>query len=244
MNLENIAIILSRPENSQNVGAVCRAMATGGIKSLRIVGKKEDFDDGKVRALALHSQYIWENAKFFDTITSASSDCTISIATTRRRGKKRKAFLMLPEEAAKKAADITDSGGKVSIVFGNERTGLTDSEMNECTAALTIPSSPEFASLNLSHAVQIVCYCLFRENQGCRTGYSAIDLARLDGVTMRIAESLKAIGFFSVSGEAGMEETRKFWRGVLSRSALSEGEAKYIEHIFDKAKGMAGRERG
>lgn len=243
MNLSLIAIILSHPENSQNVGAVCRAMATCGIHDLRIVGRKADYDGGKVCALALHAKDIWEKAKFFDTISSAAYDCTISIATTRRRGKKRKAFLMLPEEAAKKAAEITGACGKAAIVFGNERTGLTDDEMNECTAALTIPSSKDFASLNLSHAVQVVCYCLFMEETAGRTGYSAIDLKRLDGLTQTIGQCLKAIGFFSVSGDKGMEDTRRFWREVLSRSALSEGEAQYMEHIFNKAKGMANKRK-
>lgn len=259
MNLDRIAIVLSHPENSQNVGAVCRAMATCGIHDMRVVGSRTDYDDDRVRALAIHADKIWDAAQFFPTITAATCDCAISAGTTRRRGKKRKAFLMLPEEFAAKACDITDgtddeageandadaaneaggsNGARAAVVFGGERTGLTDSEMEECTVGVTIPSSPEFASLNLSHAVQVVCYCLFRASLGQRTGWTAIDLERLDCVTQTIADALKAIGFFSVSGAEGMETTRRFWREVLSRSALSEGEAKYIEHIFNKARGL------
>lgn len=257
MNLDKVKIVLSRPENSQNVGAVCRAMATSGIHCLRIVGNRQDYDDIKVRALAIHAYDIWDNAEFFSTITAASADCALSAGTTRRRGKKRGAFLMLPEEFAIKTSEVTgalnssnDALNKddanascAAVVFGNERTGLTDDEMNECTLGVTIPSAPDFASLNLSHAVQVVCYCLFREAQkesrcGGMCGWSAIPLKRLDEVTKTIADALKAAGFFSVSGEEGMESTIRFWRGVLSRSALSEGEAKYMEHIFNKAKGM------
>lgn len=270
MNLDRIAIVLSHPENSQNVGAVCRAMATCGIHDMRIVGSRGDYDDARVRALAIHADKIWDAAQFFPTITAATADCAISAATTRRRGKKRKTFLMLPEEFAAMAGNVTGNvggagnaggtdgtgdsnnadvengkgggnGARVAVVFGGERTGLTDSEMEECTIGVTIPSSPEFASLNLSHAVQVVCYCLFRASARQRTGWTAIDLERLDGVTQTIADALKSIGFFSVSGAEGMEATRRFWREVLSRSALSEGEAKYIEHIFNKARGMAGR---
>ena len=95
MNFSNVVIILCRPEESRNVGAVCRAMANNSLKTLRIVGKKEDFDEERVRILAIHAASIWENAQFFDSITEASKDCTIVAGTTRRRGKKRGNFCCL-----------------------------------------------------------------------------------------------------------------------------------------------------
>lgn len=241
MDMNRIVIVLSHPENSANVGAVCRAMANMDCSLLRIVGRRQDYDDGRVRALSLHAQHLWEDARFYDTITAASSDCTMSVGTTRRRGKKRKSFLLLPEEAADRAEAETSGGGMAAFVFGGERTGLTDDEINECTMAMTIPSSESFASLNLSHAVEVVCYCLYRKVTKARQGYRAIDLGRLDEVTEKVAECFAQIGFFSVSGDEGKTETKRFWRGILSRSALSEGEAQYIEHIFEKARGMSAK---
>ena len=131
---------------------------------------------------------------------------------------------------------MTDAGGKVAIVFGNERTGLTDPEIDECTDGITIPSSDSFASLNLSHAVQIMCYHLFREENKRSAGYTPIPLSRLDQTVTKIGDDLKRIGFFSVTGRPEME---KFWRDILSRAALSEGEAQYLEKTFDKAAGLA-----
>ena len=154
MNLSNVVIILSRPEESRNVGAVCRAMANNGLKKLQIVGKKSDFDEERVRILAIHASPIWERAEFFDTITDAAKDCVLCAGTTRRRGKKR-GKLLLPEEFAETASPITQNG-KIAVVFGNERTGLEEEELDECTLGVTIPSSAEFGSLNLSHAVQII----------------------------------------------------------------------------------------
>lgn len=241
MDMEKVAIVLSHPENSKNVGAVCRAMATMDVSDLRIVGERRDYDSGKVSALALHAKDVWQAARFFGSITSAVSDCAISIATTRRRGKKRKAFMLFPEEAAEKAGEVAARGGRSAVVFGNERTGLTDSEMNECTTAMTIPSSRSFPSLNLSHAVQVTLYTLFRNQCKGSKGYSTIELKRLERVIDKIAECFAAIGFFSTSGESGKEEAKRFWREVLSRSALSEGEAKYMEHIFEKARGMSNK---
>ena len=240
MNLSNVVVILSRPEESRNVGAVCRAMANNSLKTLRIVGKKSDFDEERVRILAIHAASIWENAQFFDSITEAAKDCTIIAGTTRRRGKKR-GKLLLPEEFAD-TADQISSDGKIAIVFGNERTGLEEEELDECTMGVTIPSSEEFGSLNLSHAVQIISYQIFRksleEKNKASRGYTPVSLERLGKTVTEIADDLQKIGFFKVTGRPDME---KFWTDVLSRAALSESEAQYIEKIFDKAAGLAGK---
>lgn len=240
MNLSNIVIILCRPEESRNVGAVCRAMANNSLKTLRIVGKKEDFDEERVRILAIHAAPIWEQAEFYDSITEASKDCAICAGTTRRRGKKR-GKLLLPEEFAE-TSDSISNGGKVAIVFGNERTGLEEEELDECTMGVTIPSSDEFGSLNLSHAVQIISYQIFRKfldgKNKVSPGYTPVSLERLGKTVTEIADNLQKIGFFKVTGRDDMQ---KFWLDVLSRASLSESEAKYIEKVFDKAAGLAGK---
>lgn len=238
MNLSNVVIILCRPEESRNVGAVCRAMANNGLKTLRIVGKKSDFDEERVRILAIHAASIWENAEFFDSITSAAKDCVICAGTTRRRGKKR-GKLLLPEELASTSSPISEKG-KVAVVFGNERTGLEENELDECTMGVTIPSDEGFPSLNLSHAVQLVSYQLFRkhlaEKNKISAGYTPISLERLGKTVTEITDNLQKIGFFKLAGRPDME---KFWTDILSRAALSESEAAYIEKVFDKAAGLA-----
>ncbi len=237
MNLKNICIILDRPDESRNIGAACRAMANNGISCLRIIGKKEDYDEERVRILSIHAYNLWQNAQFFNSITEATADCTVSAATTRRKGKKRKGKLFFPEEFAMHADRISDNA-KVAIVFGNERTGLTDEEVDECTMAVTIPSCDDFPSLNLSHAVQIMCYHIFRAQNKERNGYTPINLERLGSTVNTIADKLSDIGFFSITGRDDME---RFWKEVLSRASLSEGEAQYIEKIFTKAAGLSKR---
>lgn len=234
MKLSNIVIILDRPDESRNVGAVCRAMANNDIKTLRIVGKRSDYDDERVRILAIHAAKIWEDAEFFDSITEATKDCVIAAGTTRRRGKKR-GKLLLPEEFAEKAAE-TSENGKVAVVFGNERTGLEERELDECTLGVTIPSSKDFGSLNLSHAVQIISYEIFRAANKFSKGSVPVDLARLEKTTQEICDDFQKIGFFKV---AGKEDMRRFWRDILSRAEISESEAAYIEKTFSKMSGLA-----
>lgn len=240
MNLNNIYIILARPDESRNIGAACRAMANNAIAHLRIIGKKSEFDEERIKILAIHAVDIWEKCEFFDSISQAIADCSIAFGTTRRKGKKRRDKYYYPEELSKKAEELTNLNAKVAIVFGNERTGLTDNELNECSAAVSIPSSDIFPSLNLSHAVQIICYHLFRQNEFSSKGHSAsgftpITLDRLGkGVTV-ITDNLQKIGFFKITGK---DDQERFWIDILSRANLSEGEIKYLEKIFTKTSGL------
>lgn len=238
MKLDDIYIILCRPDESRNIGSACRAMANMGMKNLRIVGKKADYDEEKVKTLAIHAFSIWENAVFFDSIEAATKDCYVSAGTTRRHGKKRKEWLLTPDEFSTKVNDIEN--GKVAVIFGNERTGLTDDELECCTLGVKIPTDEEFGSLNLSHAVQIICYELYKHLKvPTLTGYTPITLERLSKTVTSLTDDLKKVGFFSVTGRPEMEN---FWTSVFARAALSEGEAQYIEKIFNKAAGLISRQ--
>ena len=244
MNLNNIVIVLDHPDESRNIGAACRAMANNDISDLRIVGNKADYDIEHIHVLAIHAGGIFDKANFYNSITEATADCAICAGTTRRRGKKR-GKLLLPEEFADMADDITEGattevGGKVAVIFGNERTGLTDEQLDECNLGVTIPSSDNFGSLNLSHAVQIMSYHLFRkslvEKKGEYRGYTPLTLERVDRTVKTITDNMQKIGFFKMPGREDMEN---FWRSVLSRASLSEGEAQYLEKNFDKMAGLA-----
>ena len=246
MNLSNIVIVLDHPDESRNIGAACRAMANNDISELRIVGNKADYDIEHIHVLAIHAGGIFDKANFYDSITEATKDCAICAGTTRRRGKKR-GKLLLPEEFADMADEITSAGdgkagGKVAVIFGNERTGLTDEQLDQCNLGVTIPSSDNFGSLNLSHAVQIMSYHLFRKNlQTSREsyrGYTPLTLERIDSTVACITDNMKKIGFFKMPGREDMEN---FWRSILSRASLSEGEAQYLEKIFNKMSGLAAK---
>ena len=133
-------------------------------------------------------------------------------------------------------------GGRVAIVFGNERTGLTDDQLDMCTLGVTIPTSDDFGSLNLSHAVQILCYHMFRQNLENNhkdyRGYTPVTLERIDGAVKCVTDNLQKVGFFKMPGREDMEE---YWRSLLARASLSEGEVQYLEKIFTKMSGLASK---
>ena len=238
MTLDDIIIVLDHPDESRNIGAANRAMSNNDIHFLRIVGKKEDYDIERINILAIHAAYIFENAVFYESIKDATADCVISAGTTRRRGKKR-GKLLLPEEFTKIVSEMPD--GKAAIIFGNERTGLTDEQLDQCTVGVTIPSSSDFGSLNLSHAVQIMCYHFFRQKLGNIVGYKPLSLERIDKTVECITDNLEQIGFFKMPGREDMEI---FWRSILSRASLSESEAQYLEKIFTKVAGLSRKNNG
>ena len=250
MNLSNIVIVLDHPDESRNIGAACRAMANNDISDLRIVGNKEDYDIEHIHVLAIHAGAIFDNARFYNSITEATKDCAICAGTTRRRGKKR-GKLLLPEEFADMADGMTSSttsgteAGKVAVIFGNERTGLTDDQLDECNLGVTIPSSEGFGSLNLSHAVQIMSYHLFRkallQKKGEYRGYTPLTLERVDQAVKTITDDMQKIGFFKMPCREDMEN---FWRSILSRASLSEGEAQYLEKTCDNMAGLASKNSG
>lgn len=234
MNIsEQTVVILCRPEECRNIGSVCRAMKNMGVSKLRIVGKKTDYDQEKIKILAVHAFDVWENALFFDDLRQAVSDCSYVAGTTRRRGKYRKDWLLLPEEFVIQAEKY--SAGKIAVVFGNERTGLEDYELAVCNSGVIIPSEKEQGSLNLSHAVQIICYTIYRSQKELSPGYIPVNQSRLSKTVCSITDNLENMGFFKV---AGKEDMKNFWQNLLSRAAISEGEAQYIEKLFSKANGL------
>lgn len=244
MKLDDVVIVLVRAEESRNIGAVCRAMANCDMHRLRIVGmRREDYDVDSVYRLAIHAGYIFDDAEFYGSIAEATADCVFAAATTRREGRKRKGALLLPEELGPLVRDQAGEGKKAAVLFGNERSGLSDEEMRECDFGMTIPSSETFGSLNLSHAVQVVCYELFRHFSRREESFlyqrDVINRPRLEEAVGYILDDMAQIGFFSHMGREDMEE---LWRNVLSRAMLTEDEAMKIQKTFDRAAELATRE--
>lgn len=228
-----VAVILCRPEISRNIGAVCRAMANTNCTDLRIVGNKKDYDEEEILRLAIHAGAVWHHARFFEPsingLKASIADCCIAAGTTRRVGEKRKSWGMTPENFA--ALSLNHAAGLTGIVFGNERTGLTDAELAVCSAAVNIPSAEGFPSLNLSHAVQIVCYTLFRAYSPKKYGYERIPYTRVTAVAEHINSCLCKIGLFK---HAGKEDNTRFFQEILARAGLSTREARYLEELFQK----------
>jgi tRNA/rRNA methyltransferase/tRNA (cytidine32/uridine32-2'-O)-methyltransferase len=237
MVLSDIVIILCRASEPGNVGAVCRVMKNMGLSQLRLVAPAS-MDEAPLLARTVHAWDIWRNARFFDTLASAIADCSLAVGTTRRRGRKRKNATMDPRALAAWLKDrpaVDTSPAPIALVFGNERTGLDDDELNLCSIASHIPVSDAFPSLNLSHAVQIYAYELFLAFGGTAdVKGECIPLTRAaaDELTADITGILAELGFYR---HPGREEQTRFLRDLICRAALTEKEGRYLKDIFAKA---------
>mgnify|MGYP006296070511 CR=1 FL=1 len=228
--LQRFQVVLVEPQTSGNVGSVCRAMKTMGFTRLVVVGRSLDyFDHNQVNTLALHAQDLFSKAQFCNSLPEALSDSVLAAGITRRRGKYRKYFSLLPEQFAAHLSEMGD--GTVSLVFGRESDGLTDEELSHCNVAVRIPSSEKFPSLNLSHAVQIITYCLSREYRPSMQGFQAIEQERLLELSGVVTDSFDEIDFFKQNEK---EEVGRFFRDIFGRSGLSESETARLIKMFRK----------
>ncbi len=151
-----IRFVLVGTSHPGNIGATARAMRTMGFHRLALVTPKR-FPHPDAFALSAGAHQVLEDAPVVDTLAEAVADCRLVVgATARRRGVALPEFA--PRAAARRMREIALAGDEVALVFGNERVGLDNDELKLCHAAVTIPSNPEFSSLNLAQAVQVLAY--------------------------------------------------------------------------------------
>ncbi|MFQ1046985.1 tRNA (cytosine(32)/uridine(32)-2'-O)-methyltransferase TrmJ [Avibacterium paragallinarum] len=153
--LENIRIVLVETSHSGNIGSAARAMKTMGLSQLYLVAPKQGVDDQAI-ALAAGADDVVKNAVIVPTFDQAVANCEFVIGTSARL-RHLQSTLLEPPACAEKAV-VFAKHHKVAIVFGRERIGLTNDELLKCHYHLTIPANPDYSSLNLAMAVQLICY--------------------------------------------------------------------------------------
>lgn len=144
-------IVLVRPSHPGNIGAAARAMKTMGLTQLALVAPSK-LPDAEAYARATHAKDILDNCQIFPDLTSALAECTLVIGTS-ARPRSLEHVVLNPKQLA-----ATCAQEQVAILFGNERTGLDNTELSFCHKLVHIPSNPNCSSLNLAAAVQIICY--------------------------------------------------------------------------------------
>lgn len=155
MKLSSIRIVLVATSHPGNIGSTARAMKTMGLHSLYLVTPKS-FPDYKAKEMAAGADDVLEHAVVTSTLEEALSGCQLILATSARpRGLSLPG--LIPASSAELVRDQADNT-QVAIVFGREHAGLTNEELLKCHYHIHIPSNPEYSSLNLAQAVQIVAY--------------------------------------------------------------------------------------
>ena len=149
-----IRLVLLRPRNAENLGAAARALKNCGLREWTWVRPEADNLE-PARRLAVHAEDVLEAAGRADTLEEAVADCVWVVGTSSRKveGKRRLSPRATAEELVARAAQ-----GTVALVFGDERSGLTNAEVERCHDLSSVPTAPEQPSINLAQAVLLYAY--------------------------------------------------------------------------------------
>ncbi len=156
MSLSNIRIVLIQTSHPGNIGAAARAMKTMGLSDLCLVNPSR-YPDPQAEAMASGADDVLQQAAVVGSLEEAVADCQIIIGTSARSQRTLRWVISEPRECGVLAVQQSEKG-QVALVFGRERTGLTNEELALCHQLVHIPSNPDYSSLNVAAAVQILSY--------------------------------------------------------------------------------------
>ncbi len=236
-----LRIVLVGTQHPGNIGSAARALKTMGLARLVLVAPEKALND-ESSALAAGADDVLNGAARFETLAEAVADCRLVLGCTARS---RRIALdeLLPRAAAERAVTEAVGGGEVALVFGRERTGLDNDELQLCHAAVHIPANPDYSSLNLAAAVQVLAYELrlaLLDVAGPPEPTESRDPpashAQLEGLFAQLGETLDAIDFHK--GRAPESAMRKLRRLYL-RAGLDEREVRLLRGILSDAQRMA-----
>lgn len=153
--LANIRVVLARTSHPGNIGGAARAMKTMGLTDLVLVDPAV-FPNSQADAMASGATDILASARVCATLAEALADTTLALGLSARR-RDIVAEILTPRDAAPRALAEAQAG-RVALVFGNETNGLSNEELALCQVLVTIPGNPDYCSLNLAAAVQVLAY--------------------------------------------------------------------------------------
>jgi tRNA/rRNA methyltransferase len=230
------AIVLVEPQLGENIGTAARAMANFGLSDLRVVNPRDGWPSEGARRAASRADHVLDRVRIYPDLGTAIADLRFTYATTARPREVTKP-VRGPAEAAEAAVSMLAAGVPVGVLFGRERTGLTNEEVSLADEILTLPVDPAFASLNVAQAVLIVAYEWRRASLAGLSGLpfggegpahpaSRDDLLRL---FEHLEGALDAAGFFRPP------EKRPHFvqslRAMLHRARLTEQEVRTLRGV-------------
>lgn len=236
-----LRIVLVGTQHPGNIGSAARALKTMGLARLVLVAPEKS-PNAESSALAAGADDVLEAAEIHPDLASAVADCRLVLGCT-ARSRRVQLEELLPREGARRAVAEAAAGAQVALVFGRERTGLDNHELQLCHAAVHIPANPGYSSLNLAAAVQVLAYELrlaLLDDAGPagqaepRDPPAAHD--EMEGLFAHLAQTLDQIDFHK--GRAPESAMRKLRRMFL-RARLDQREVRLLHGILADAERMA-----
>jgi tRNA/rRNA methyltransferase len=233
---EGPAIILVEPQLGENIGMVARAMANFGLVELRLVKPRDGWPSDKARAAASKADHVIDGAVVYETLEEAIADLNFVYATTARS---RDGFkpVRSPVTAAETLRHKFKAGEKTGILFGREKSGLSNEDVALADEIVTFPVNPAFASLNIAQAVLLMSY------EWMKSSIDDLHAVPFDAPEQPIATKDELIGLFDHVEEA--LDARGYFhpphkkarmvenlRAVLSRRAFTTPEIHVVRGVI------------
>lgn len=187
-----LRVILVEPEGKVNVGFVARTCVNFGVDELYLVNPRIEVDEEALRYAARARDFL-EDAPIVGSLDEALEGVSVSVCTTSRSGQRHDVLrhTITAEELARRM----HRWSSIALVFGRESTGLTRAELAKCHLAVTIPASPEYPVLNLSHAVAVILYELWKARSGvAKAFYETADTETLNLVENYVSRLVQLLG--------------------------------------------------
>ncbi|MES0327964.1 MAG: tRNA (cytosine(32)/uridine(32)-2'-O)-methyltransferase TrmJ [Gammaproteobacteria bacterium] len=244
--LENIRIVLVNTSHPGNIGAAARAMKNMGLSKLVLVDPK-DHPTYEAYSRAAGADDVLGDARVVKTLAEAVSGCTWVMGTSARE-RAVQWPMMEPRQCATESMKQAQQG-EAAIVFGRERTGLTNEELEQCHALVNIPTNPDYSSLNVAAAVQVLAYELRMAalaSSELAAPLDADDIAskhlddvlatsdQVDGMYQHLFQMLEDVNFISTSNP---EIIMRRLKGLFNRAHLTKREVSILRGIYSAAQG-------
>ena len=236
--LKNIRVVLARPNHPGNIGSAARAMKTMGLTRLYLVEPKV-FPSEEANVLASGAVDVLQHATVVPTLVEALADVTVACALTSRR-RELTTPLSTPRETAPELIARARDGEQVALVFGNETFGLSIEEVELCNRLITVPGNPDYFSLNLAMAVQVMTYELF-SHTGVDVNYlkaegEAASMAEVESMCGHLDNTLEAIGYYE---RRNSERLMRRMRALFNRAGVLREEIDILRGFFKQVQRAA-----
>lgn len=232
--------------HSGNIGAAARAMKTMGLSDLCLVSPKS-FPDKQAIAMAVHAGDVLDRAEVVDSLQAAIADCHVVVGTSARYERSLAQDVLDARRCGELLAEKVAESCKVALVFGRERTGLTNEELAHCHHLVHIPTNPDYSSLNVASAVQLLAY-------ECRMGIGEnVNTVSGNQIPNDIVTSNEVQGYFQQlqnmmikSGFLDPAEPKRLMqrlRGLYGRTQLSRSELNILHGMLSSFEKMISNDK-
>ncbi len=214
-------VVLVATRNPLNIGAAARAMSNFGFSELRLVNPYQpSFQEARS---AVGAAELLKQAKSYSSVAEAVADCTLVVGTTAGRDREPQLVLRPLEESGRKIRGEAKSG-RVAILFGSEKRGLSNDDFTHCHWLIRIPTRDEHSSMNLGQAVAVSLYELIRDSKAklATPSPKAANSEQLQALSEVMFEALETSGYVKPNTE---KATSAKLRHLVRRLKLSTGDA-------------------